>query len=240
LGSADFPKHYRSPKGEARRHRRGLASSRSDRGDEVSPRNFLRCLLYFPAGASPTRQPHPSPNKRSLRGERAAMPSPHADRRERQRERIGKRLQGGRDAPEPTGGASAPVRVEPAGAPLGGAGPRPHRRHDLRLRPHRRRRPPCASKTITPKASAGGSASTRKAASATRCRRATSSRPSSMTTWLRTASVTTAHGQGRVPGQARVPCIPGDGHHRLSRGRRNARECLSHGGARAPADDQAL
>src|SRR6185437_11836163 len=48
----------------------------------------------------------------------------HADPRERQRERIDNRLQGGRlggrDAPKAPGGALVPVRVGPAGAPLGG------------------------------------------------------------------------------------------------------------------------
>jgi hypothetical protein len=50
-----------------------------------------------------------------------------ANARERQRERSDNRLQGGRlggrDAPKAPGGALAPVRVGPAGAPLEGAGP---------------------------------------------------------------------------------------------------------------------
>jgi hypothetical protein len=57
------------------------------------------------------------------RWQRPPLPGP----RERQRERITNRLQGGRrggrDAPKASGGALAPVRVGPAGAPLAGAGP---------------------------------------------------------------------------------------------------------------------
>jgi len=72
--------------------------------------------------------PHPSPATSGLYAGRERQ-RPHSDAgpRERQRERIDNRLQGGRlggrDAPKALGGALAPVRVGPAGAPLGGAGP---------------------------------------------------------------------------------------------------------------------
>ena len=39
------------------------------------------------------------------------------------------------------------------------------------------------------------------------------------------------HRRGRVERQARLSRIPGNRHHRLSRGRRHARKCASHGGA---------
>lgn len=71
----------------------------------------LRCCTAFPA------------NKRVMRDKRAATFSLAAGPRERERERIDDRLQGGRlggrDAPKAPGGAPAPVRVGPAGAPLG-------------------------------------------------------------------------------------------------------------------------
>src|SRR5260370_38452892 len=73
--------------------------------------------------------PHPSPATSGLYAGRERQ-RPHSDAgpRERQRGRIDNRLQGGRlggpDAPRAPGGALAPVRVRPAGAPLGGAGPR--------------------------------------------------------------------------------------------------------------------
>ena len=38
-----------------------------------------------------------------------------------------------------------------------------------------------------------------------------------------------AHGRGRLQGEARVPCVPRDGHHRLSRGGRHARKRAGHG-----------
>src|SRR5580693_10052316 len=49
-----------------------------------------------------------------------------------------------------------------------------------------------------------------------------------------------AHGRGRVQDQARLPRVPRDRHHRLSRGRRHAGKRPGHGGAREPAHDQAL
>jgi hypothetical protein len=72
--------------------------------------------------------PHPSPaTSGPCAGRERQRPLPHAGPRERQRERIDNGLQGGRlggrDAPRAPGGALAPVRVGPAGAPLGGAGP---------------------------------------------------------------------------------------------------------------------
>src|SRR5260370_11007215 len=75
---------------------------------------------------SPAKPRGPAPQQAALameRWQRPPLPGP----RERQRERITNRLQGGRcsgrDAPKASGGAPAPVRVGPAGAPLEGAGP---------------------------------------------------------------------------------------------------------------------
>src|ERR1700719_3635297 len=43
-----------------------------------------------------------------------------------------------------------------------------------------------------------------------------------------------AHGRRRLQGQARLPRVPRDRHHRRSRGRRNARKRPGDGGARKP------
>ena len=48
------------------------------------------------------------------------------------------------------------------------------------------------------------------------------------------------HRRGRLERQARLPRVPGDRHHRLSRGRRHTRKRAGYGRARKPAHDQAL
>ena len=49
-----------------------------------------------------------------------------------------------------------------------------------------------------------------------------------------------AHRRSRFQDQARLPRVPRDRHHRLSRGRRHPRKGPGHGRARKPAHDQAL